>query len=440
MITELAPATTPPPEPAPEPAPPRDHSKRDFRLLWFGQGVSTIGSEITEIALPFTALVFLGASATEIGILSGLKDLAGLVLTLFAGVLVDRMRRRRLMIAADLGRFLALGIIPLLALGGILSMPILYVAAFVVGCLTVVFNLAYPAFVGSLLENDRLINANSKLEGTQQIAGVVGPGLGGILVQALRAPFAIAVDALSFLLSALSLSAMRHRESEDDLIRGETGGVRGVFRDIKEGLAATFGNPHLRALAAEAATFNLFSQIVMVLFLVYASRDVGLSAGVIGVVFAVGSVGGTLGALITGKLVDRIGVGPALVWSTALTVAPMVALPFISGPKPVQAVLFGAVYLIVGLGIVISAITSITMRQTITPSRMRGRVNASFRFVTIGVIPIGAVGAGLLGDWIGLHNALYVSAVGTPLALLWLIFSPVPKVRTLDEITPKENR
>ncbi|GAA3732064.1 MFS transporter [Plantactinospora mayteni] len=436
MITELAPATTPPPEPAP----PRDHSKRDFRLLWFGQGVSTIGSEITEIALPFTALVFLGASATEIGILSGLKDLAGLVLTLFAGVLVDRMRRRRLMIAADLGRFLALGIIPLLALGGILSMPILYVAAFVVGCLTVVFNLAYPAFVGSLLENDRLINANSKLEGTQQIAGVVGPGLGGILVQALRAPFAIAVDALSFLLSALSLSAMRHRESEDDLIRGETGGVRGVFRDIKEGLVATFGNPHLRALAAEAATFNLFSQIVMVLFLVYASRDVGLSAGVIGVVFAVGSVGGTLGALVTGKLVDRIGVGPALVWSTALTVAPMVALPFISGPKPVQAVLFGVVYLIVGLGIVISAITSITMRQTITPSRMRGRVNASFRFVTIGVIPIGAVGAGLLGDWIGLHNALYISAVGTPLALLWLIFSPVPKVRTLDEITPEENR
>ncbi|MGI5150105.1 MFS transporter [Plantactinospora sp. CA-294935] len=436
MITELAPATTPPPEPAP----PRDHSKRDFRLLWFGQGVSTIGSEITEIALPFTALVFLGASATEIGILSGLKDLAGLVLTLFAGVLVDRMRRRRLMIAADLGRFLALGIIPLLALGGILSMPILYVAAFVVGCLTVVFNLAYPAFVGSLLDNDRLINANSKLEGTQQIAGVVGPGLGGILVQVLRAPFAIAVDALSFLLSALSLSAMRHRESEDDLIRGDTGGFRGVFRDIKEGLVATFGNPHLRALAAEAATFNLFSQIVMVLFLVYASRDVGLSAGVIGVVFAVGSVGGTLGALITGKLVDRIGVGPALVWSTALTVAPMVALPFISGPKPVQAVLFGAVYLIVGLGIVISAITSITMRQTITPSRLRGRVNASFRFVTIGVIPIGAVGAGLLGDWIGLHNALYISAVGTPLALLWLIFSPVPKVRTLDEITPEENR
>ncbi|MGX7673987.1 MFS transporter [Plantactinospora sp. DSM 117369] len=436
MITELAPTTVPPPDPAP----PRDHSKRDFRLLWFGQGVSTIGSEITEIALPFTALVFLGASATEIGILSGLKDLAGLVLTLFAGVLVDRVRRRRLMIAADLGRFLALGIIPLLALGGILSMPILYVAAFVVGCLTVVFNLAYPAFVGSLLDNDRLINANSKLEGTQQISGIVGPGLGGILVQVLRAPFAIAVDALSFLVSALSLSAMRHRESEDDLIRGGTGGVRGVFRDIKEGLVATFGNPHLRALAAEAATFNLFSQIVMVLFLVYASRDVGLSAGVIGVVFAVGSVGGTLGALITGKLVDRIGVGPALVWSTALTIAPMVALPFISGPKPVQAVLFGAVYLIVGLGIVVSAITSITMRQTITPSRLRGRVNASFRFVTIGVIPIGAVGAGLLGDWIGLHNALYVSAIGTPLALLWLIFSPVPKVRTLDEITPEENR
>ncbi|MEN3608973.1 MFS transporter [Plantactinospora sp. ZYX-F-223] len=436
MITELAPTTVPPPDPAP----PRDHSKRDFRLLWFGQGVSTIGSEITEIALPFTALVFLGASATEIGILSGLKDLAGLVLTLFAGVLVDRVRRRRLMIAADLGRFLALGIIPLLALGGILSMPILYVAAFVVGCLTVVFNLAYPAFVGSLLDNDRLINANSKLEGTQQISGIVGPGLGGILVQVLRAPFAIAVDALSFLVSALSLSAMRHRESEDDLIRGGTGGVRGVFRDIKEGLVATFGNPHLRALAAEAATFNLFSQIVMVLFLVYASRDVGLSAGVIGVVFAVGSVGGTLGALITGKLVDRIGVGPALVWSTALTIAPMVALPFISGPKPVQAVLFSAVYLIVGLGIVVSAITSITMRQTITPSRLRGRVNASFRFVTIGVIPIGAVGAGLLGDWIGLHNALYVSAIGTPLALLWLIFSPVPKVRTLDEITPEENR
>ncbi|MDQ7905176.1 MFS transporter [Phytohabitans sp. ZYX-F-186] len=436
MTTALAPVTTPPPEPAP----PRDHSRRDFRLLWFGQGVSTIGSQITEIALPFTALVFLGASATEIGILSGLKDLAGLVLTLFAGVLVDRMRRRRLMIAADLGRFLALGIIPLLALGDILSMPMLYVAAFVVGCLTVVFNLAYPAFVGSLLDNDRLINANSKLEGTEQISGIVGPGLGGVLVQVLRAPFAIAVDALSFLVSALSLSAMRHRESEDDLIRGGTGGVRGVFRDIKEGLVATFGNAHLRALAAEAATFNLFSQIVMVLFLVYANREVGLSAGVIGVVFAVGSVGGTLGALVTGKLVDRIGVGPALVGSTALTVAPIVALPFVGGPKPVQAVLFGAVYLVVGLGIVISAITSITMRQTITPSRMRGRVNASFRFVTIGVIPIGAVGAGLLGDWIGLHNALYVSAIGTPLALLWLIFSPVPKVRTLDEITPEENR
>jgi MFS family permease len=438
--TAVLPETEPPAvQPAPPEVPRQPAARtdslwrhRDFNRLWFAQAVSAFGSQVTTLALPLTAVVYLQASATQVGLMSSARELALLALMLFFGVLVDRVRRRPLMIGADIGRAAVLATVPLLAWLGYLGMPVLYVVAFVLGSLTVVFDLAYRAYLPSLLPPDRLLAGNSRLQTTDSVSEVAGPGLGGVLVQLLRAPFALLADAVSFLVSAVSLAGIRTVE-QPPRVEAERG-AGGVLRDIRSGLHFAFGHPVLRPLAGAAATFNFFSQIMLTMFVVYAAREMHMSGVEIGLAFAGFGIGGVLAASSLGRTVAWLGHGRLLLAGYAVSILAIAAIPFVRGPEALVTAAFVAVFAVAGVGIISLNIVEMTLRQVITPNAALGRVNASFRFLIGALLPVAAALSGVLADQIGLRNTLLVTAAGIPLSLLWLLLSPIRKVRTLSEV------
>lgn len=424
--------TVPPPDPpatavAAEP-PPSLWRHGNFNKLWLGHTVSAMGNEITALALPLTAVLFLNASATQVGLLNGLRELSFLGLMLFAGVIVDRFRRRGLLITSDLGRAVLIGLVPVLALVGALTMPVLYVVALGVGALTVLFTLAHTAFLPTVVHKDLLAGANSRLQGSDSAAFIAGPLAGGALVQLVRAPFALVADAVSYLVSALTVVAVRVDEPPPRRDPQVTG-ARGVFRDIGTGLRVTIAHPVLRTLAGTAATFNFFSGLLLTIFIVYASRSLAMSPAAIGLIFAAFGVGGLLGAMSLGRSLALLGFGRLVVASYGVSVVAIMVVPFVAGPAAVQVALFAVLFAVTGWGIIVSNIIDVTFRQIAVPSERLGRVNASFRFLIGGLLPLSAVTAGVLGDLIGLRETLLVTSAGIWLSLLWLVFSPVPRMR-----------
>lgn len=444
MTTEIEPtqtvATATDEAVRPEPPPGRRGLWRhgDFNRLWLGQTVSVFGSQVTLLALPLTAVVYLNASATAVGFMTSARDFAVLGLMLLFGVLVDRIRRKPLMVAADLVRVVLLCLIPVLVWTGTLGMPVLYVVAFLLGCFTVVFDLSYRSYLPSVVSENDLLAGNSRLQLTESVSEVAGPGLGGVLVQLLRAPFALLVDAASFLFSAVTLLLIRTPEPSPKPPENGNRGLQGVFGEIGAGLRFTLGHSMLRPIAGAAAVFNFFAQIMLTLFVIYATRVLHMSGGEIGLVFAGFGIGGVVAATTLGKLLDRIGYGRLLLTGYAVGAAAIVALPFVSAPPLIGSLLLLLVFFVAGVGIVSLNIVEMTLRQVATPNSVQGRVNASFRFLVGALLPISAAVAGVLGDHIGLRTTLFVTAVGIPFSLLWLIFSPVRKVRNLDELEPRE--
>ena len=294
---------------------------RDFRRLWAGETVSLFGSEVTELALPLVAVLVLDAEAAQMGLLAAARFAPFLLVTLPAGAWVDRRRRRPVLIGSNLGRALLVGLVPLLAGLGLLRMGHLYAVAFAVGAFTVVFDVAYQSYLPSLVEREQLVEGNSKLQASASVARVGGPGLGGLLVQLVGAPRALLLDAGSYVVSAASLLAIRNREPAP--VADRDGQPRARLRqEIGEGLAVTYRNPVLRSMAGLAATYNLFSQVIEALLVLYATRELGLSAGVIGLVISAGSIGALAGAALTGRLQRRLGVGPSLIWPWSWSAPP----------------------------------------------------------------------------------------------------------------------
>jgi MFS family permease len=411
----------------------------DFNKLWFGQSLSMLGSQVTALALPLTALLFLGASATQVGILNALREVASLGLLLFAGVLVDRVRRRPLLIGSDLGRAVVVGLVPVLAFAGVLNMPVLYVTVFVLGGLTALFDLAYSSYLTTVVPPALLAKGNSRLQASESVAYIAGPSVGGFLIQLLRAPFALVVDAVTFLLSAASLLAIRTKEPEVQRAPSdEATGLRGVLSTIGAGIRLTLDNRVLRALAGTAATFNFFTGLMLTVFVIYATRTQHLSAGEIGVIYGAFGVGGFAGAMSLGPLIDRLGFGRLLVAAYAVAIAGIVPLPFLTGPKLVLVVGFSLLHAVAGWGIVTSNIVEMTMRQLTVPTHSLGRVNASFRFMIGALLPVAALVAGLLGEQIGLRTTLYVTSAGIGLSLIWLLCSPVPRLGGFEDLMPEE--
>jgi MFS family permease len=405
---------------------------RDFRKLWAGETVSLFGSEVTELALPLVAVLVLEADAGQMGLLAAARFAPFLLITLPAGAWVDRRRRRPVLIGSNLGRALLVGLVPLLSGLGLLRMGYLYAIAFAVGALTVLFDVAYQSYLPSLVDREQLVEGNSKLQASASAARVGGPGLGGLLVQLVGAPRALLLDAASYVISAASLLAIRNQEPDPPADRdGEP--RAGLRREITEGLAVTYRNPVLRSMAGLAATYNLFEGAVLALLVLYATRELGLAAGLIGLVVSAGSLGALAGAALTGRLERRLGVGPALILAVVVECAALLLVPVAAGPPAVAAGLLGLGFLGNGFGVGLSSVLAVSLRQVVTPDRLLGRMNASYRFLTYGAIPLGALLGGALGELLGLRAAVAVGAAGSLLTVPWVLLPPLAQLRQMPE-------
>jgi MFS family permease len=398
----------------------------DFMKLWSAETISLLGSAITQLALPLTAVSILNATPGEMGLLGATQFVPFLVLGLLAGVWVDRLRRRPILIVADVGRALVLITIPVAAILNRLSMGQLYLVTLIHGILTLFFDVAYQSYLPSLVNRENLVEGNSKLEISRAISAIAGPGIAGVLIKLLTAPITITLDSFSFLASAFFL--WRIKQAEPKPKKRESG--RNVWHEIYEGLGVVFGNRMLRSIAGCTSTSNLFGSIAFAVLILFLKRDLQFDEAVIGLVFGIGSVGGLVGAVVNQKLTKRFGVGPTIIGSALGfgLAGILVPLAIVGG---VAAFALLAVSQFAGSVLNVTYnVNQVSLRQAITPDRLQGRMNASMRFLVWGTIPIGSLIGGFLGERIGLVNTLWVSALGTLLAFLWVYFSPV---RSLQE-------
>jgi MFS family permease len=407
---------------------------RDFRLLWGGESVSELGSQVSLLAIPLLAVRTLHATAFEMGLLTAASTAAFLIVGLPAGVWVDRVRRRRLMIGADLGRVLALGSIPVAAAVGGLTLAQLFVVTLVSGVLTVFFDVAYQSYLPALVGREHLVEGNAKLTGSAEVAAVAGPGVAGALVQAVGSSAAVAVDSVTFFVSAVAVGAIRSPEPKPTVPEG---GHAGLMEGIAQGLRFVFGNALLRAIAATTATSNLFSGVAAAVEIVFLVRQVHASPGVIGLLFALGGVGGVAGAFSAGPIARRVGGARA----TIIGIAGSVGALLIPLTMPGAGLLyFGAGLLMVSFSATVYNVNQVSFRQRLCPDRLLGRMNATMRFVVWGVLPIGALIGGIMGAVFGLRTTLWIGALGQAVAGIWLLASPMRRLRDFPDPPPEAQR
>lgn len=395
--------------------------------LWGGQTISEFGSWLGALSL--LAILVLDATPAQMGILETLKAAPALMVGLFAGVWVDRRRRRPLLVGADIGRAVVLGLVALAAVAGLVKMVHLYTAALVVGSLTVLFNLAYHSYVPGLVRRDQLVDANSKLGATASLAEIASPGLGGLLVQLISAPFTMLLDAASYLASALFVGSIRRQEKTPQ--RDAQSGS--VWRDIETGLRLVTDHPLLRATAGASATRSFFGGFYAALYSLYVLREVGLSPAVLGLLIGAGGVGSFFGALLAGRFNRHLGWGNGLIVASFTSGSFALLIPLAAGPPLTAAVILLISQLIGDAFLTIYVIGELSLRQTITPDRLLGRANASFEFLVGGVGAIGILVGGLAGEVLGLRPATAVAALGMIFAFLWLFLSPLRGLEGLEK-------
>lgn len=401
----------------------------DFMKLWGAETVSQLGTHVSQLALPFVAILVLEASAFEVALL-GVVELAPFILiSLPAGVWVDRLRRKPILVVSDVARALLLASIPVAHWLDALTIWQLYAVGFAVGIFTVFFDVSYQSYLPSLVQRDELLEGNAKLEVSRSGTQLAGPGIAGALIAAVTAPVAVLVDAISFLASALFLFAIRKEEAPAPT-RAERKAGPGMKTEVKEGLRWVLGNRYLRWIAASTATFNLFGAIIFSIFLVYAVRELDLGPGVIGLIFAVANVGYLAGALLANRLSRRFGVGPTIVIGASGSFA---LLLLAAAPRSNPIPFLIAAQAISSMGIPIYNITQVSFRQAITPQRLQGRMNSVMRFIVWGVMPLGSLIGGALASWVGLRFAIWVGAIGMSFAVLPVLLSPVRTLRAMPE-------
>jgi MFS family permease len=393
----------------------------DFLKLWSGETISLFGTQITALALPLTAALVLKASPAEMGFLATVEFLPFLLLSLFAGVWVDRLTRRPILIIADIGRGILLGTIPAAFFLNVLSIELLYVVGLLTGIMTVFFDVAYMSYLPALIERDQLVEGNGKLEISRSTAQISGPGLAGTLVQIVSAPVAILIDAVSYFVSAFFIGLIKKPEVKE--VRPSTEN-KSIWREIGEGLGIVFGNPVLRSIAACTGTNNFFSNILFVVFTLYMVNELKLEPAIIGLIFAISSTGSLIGALGANWAAKRFSLGCAFIGSSAISFVNLL-IPLTGAASLTTVPFLIAAMFSSALGSTIYNINQVSLRQAITPDRLQGRMNASMRFVVWGTIPVGSLMGGFLGETFGLRTTLLIGATGTALAFLWVLFSPV---------------
>jgi MFS family permease len=403
----------------------------DFARLWVGQSISQLGSQVTLVALPLLAITTLNASTLEVGLLAGSETLPFLIVGLPAGVWVDRWRRRPVLITADAGRGLLLASVPLAHAFGILHMAQLYVVAMGTGVLTVFFDVAYQAYVPNLVERDVLLDANARLEVSHSAAQLVGPGIGGLLVQGFTAATAILIDTISYALSAFVLLGIRTEEPPPQRHIDEDGQARSLAASVREGLRYVLRHRLLAPLAACTALFNFFSAMAMAVFMLYAVRELGVSAATIGLLFSAGGLGFLVGTLLTTRIGRRFGVGTALSIGAVFQGTAFLLVP--AAPRSAPVPFFLAAMLLEALTGPVYNVTQISLRQTVTPAHMQGRMTATMRFLVWGALPLGSVLGGVLGAALGRRETLWVAAIGSALSALPVLLSPLRRLKDMPE-------
>jgi MFS family permease len=403
---------------------------RDFRRFWTGQTVSLFGDQVTLIALPLSAVLVLHAHAAQMGYLTAAALAPNLLFALHAGAWVDRRgRRRAVMIATDLGRAGLLATIPVAYAFDALTMAQLYVVSFVAGTLTLLFFVSNSSLFVALVPRERYVDANSLIHGSRAFSFMAGPSVGGVLVQLFGAAVALLADAVSFLVSAITLRTIDPVEPPtEEAVRGPlVAGARFIAR-----------TPIIRASLLATATINLFNFVFWALFILYATRSLHVRPGTLGVVLGAGAAGGLIGSTLTGRIGRRLGVGPAYILGCVLFPLPLVLVPAAGGPRPlVLAMLFLAEFGS-GFGVMMLDINIASIFAALTPARLRSRVSGAYMWVNYGVRPVGSLAGGWLGSAIGLRPTLWIAAIGGVVGFLWLLPSPVPGLRDLPEeaVTP----
>ena len=413
-----------------EAAEPGRWPSRSFRWLWAASATSLLGSEIGELALPLFALLTLDASAGELAIVRVAQFAPFLVLTLALGVLVDRMRRKRLLIAADLGRGLILTVIVCVALLAGLPIWALVAAVFAIGAFTVLAQLADFSLLPAVVPYDRLTDANARLTSTQSAMSVAGSGVGGMIVQALTAPIALAANAATYLLSAFFLT----RVSASEPARPDHVDRISAWTEARAGLAFLRRNRVVRDLALEAATWNFANEILLLGLTLHVVEHYELGPAILGGMLMASGAGAVLGALLSGRATRRFGYGRSLTAALLVGNTAPLALTFTAAAPSVAALVVAGFALIAsGFGIGLAGAQAVTVRQLATPAELRGRVNAAYRFLSWGMIAIGAIAAGFVATAWGPGISILVGGVGTTLATGWIITSPVRRLRGLDD-------
>jgi len=403
----------------------------DFLKLWSAETISQFGTQVSQLALPFIAIVILNASPFAVAALGTVEFLPFLLFTLPAGVWVDRLPRRAILITADYGRALLLFTVPLAYAFDALTLVQLFVVGFLVGTFTVLFDVSYQSYLPSLVQRDQIIEGNSKLEVSRTTAQITGPGVAGGLIGLITAPYAVLVDAISFVASGAFLTAIRKQEQKPVAPEG----VRPrMHTELWEGLQYVVRHPLLRPQAMCTGTSNFFSNVTFSIFLVYAVRTLDLSAEEVGLIFTLGGPGGLLGALLSQRITRRFGVGPTTVTMTLLFGGAGFLVPL--APQSFPHPYLVASGLIFSFSVVVYNITQVSLRQAITPERIQGRMNSVMRFLVWGTIPLGSLTGGALASTIGLRETLFVGAAGGLVSGLPIILSRAQ--RTLGQIPEPE--
>lgn len=398
-----------------------------FRYLLWGQSSVTFGAVVLEVALPLLAAVTLQASPAQMGLLATLQTLPWLVITLFAGVWIDRGNPRRIMTWANYGRGLLLLTIPLAGWLGWLSIEWLWVVAFAYGLLRVFFELSVSAFVPSVIERAQLVAANSQLESSRQVATVAGPGVAGLLVQAIGAPLTVLLNAFLYWISAFLIQRIPSNKPQ------QVRSPKLMLSEVGEGLRLVFSDAYLRALVLSSATFNLHIGMLAGLQVLFLSRVLEIPPAWIGIIFAVVGLGALVGALTAARFTGWLDIGGVVIRMQLISSLAGVAFALVQAPPVVAAILVSLILFVKAASTVIRNVNVVSIRQARTPQHLLGRVGGTSQFVGIGLGSLGGILGGLLAEWLGIREATLIAGLIAMFSFSWLFFSPIRGLKGLPE-------
>ncbi|MBO2537751.1 MFS transporter [Rummeliibacillus suwonensis] len=403
-------------------------SNKAFRLFWTGQTISMFGSQITVIGLPLTAIYFLNANSTQMGIFQAVATIPFFLFSLFAGVWIDRNRKKNILIFCNLMTAASLIIIPLGSIFNFLNLTLFYIVVFIAGTFSMIFELAYLSFLPLIVSKKHLSEGNSKLEISHSVLEVSGPSISGYLISIVTAPIAIIIDIICYIVSSLFLYKIKIAEPKTKAEKRTS-----VILEIKEGLKVLLKHPILISLSGSTATLNFFRTAFDTLFLLFIIKYVGLRTEQIGIIIGLGSIGGLLGASISTRLSNKMGIGSTIITSVVTVFLGAMICSLAGGQIIVAITCLILGQILIGFGNTVYFISQVSLRQYITPMNLLGRVNASNRFITRGAMPLGGMFGGFLGSFINFKIAIFLISLGYMIGVIWLLISPVKRIKTLSD-------